>query len=233
VVLHPHAIVDGHTTLGPGVEVFPGAAVGLRPQDLKYDGSPTRLIIGARTVIRECVTIQPGTSGAGAGLTTVGEGCLIMAYAHVAHDCVIGDGVIIANGAQIAGHCVVEDRAILGGLTGLHQFVRVGTQAITGAQSRVQKDVPPYTLADGHPARLFGLNVVGLRRAKMPAETILALKRAYQAIFLRGPFREALAEVEAAAACPEVARLCAFLRASSRGCTRASRRGSPDAGAEP
>ncbi|MCC7384301.1 MAG: acyl-ACP--UDP-N-acetylglucosamine O-acyltransferase [Deltaproteobacteria bacterium] len=225
VVLHPHAVVDGHTKLGPGVEVFPGAAIGLRPQDLKYDGSPTVLEIGPRTILRECVTVQPGTSGTGRGRTVIGSDCLIMAYCHVAHDCVIGDRVVMANATQIAGHVQVDDGAILGGVTTIHQFVRIGKRAITGAATRVMKDIPPFTTADGHPARLYGLNTIGLKRAKMPAETIGTLKRAYRRIFLRGPWAAAIAEVEAELApwCPEVAELCAFLRSGQRGITRAGR----------
>lgn len=223
VVLHPHAIVDGHTKLGAGVEVFPGAAIGLRPQDLKYDGSPTILEVGARTVLRECVTLQPGTSGTGSGRTTVGSDCLIMAYSHVAHDCVIGDRVIIANATQIAGHCTIEDFAILGGVTTVHQFVRVGTRAITGASSRVVQDIPPYTTADGHPAKLYGLNTIGLKRAGVPSE---ALKKAYRMIFVRGPYAAMIDEVERtmAPSSAEVARLIAFLRSSERGVTRAASR---------
>jgi UDP-N-acetylglucosamine acyltransferase len=225
VVVHSHATIDGHTTLGERVEVFPGAAVGLRPQDLKYDGSATRLVVGARTVIRECVTLQPG-SLAGA-LTSVGADCLIMAYCHVAHDCVVGDRVIMANGAQLAGHTIVEDGCVIGGMTTVHQFVRIGTRAITGAASRVQQDVPPFTMADGHPARLFGLNTVGLKRAGFSPETRRALKRAYRALFLGGRYAEALRELEGSLATehPEVDQLCRFLRASTRGVTRAPARG--------
>ncbi len=225
VVLHPHAIVDGHTTLGEGVEVYPGACVGLRPQDKKYDGSPTTLEVGARTVIRECATLQPGTVGGG-GKTVVGTDGLIMAYCHVAHDCVVGNGVTMANAVQLAGHVTVEDFVILGGLSNVHQFCRIGTRVITGAATRVLQDVPPYTMADGHPAVLHGLNKVGLERAKMPAETITAIKKAYRRIFVRGPYAEGLAEVEAtlAAEVPEVARLCSFLRTSARGVTRGQHR---------
>jgi UDP-N-acetylglucosamine acyltransferase len=226
VVLHPHAIVDGHTTLGDGVEVFPGAAVGLRPQDKKYDGAPTTLVVGPRTVIRECATLQPGTTG-GSGTTRVGSDALIMAYCHVAHDCVVGDGVIMANATQLAGHVTVEDFAILGGLTNVHQFCRVGTRVITGAATRVLMDVPPYMMADGHPAALHGLNKVGLERAGFSAEAAGALKKAYRRIFVRGPYAEGLAEIEGTLAREhaEVERLCRFLRASTRGVTRAPRKG--------
>lgn len=223
VILHPHAIVEGHTTLGDGVEVFPNAAVGLRPQDLKYDGAPTELLVGARTVIRECATLQPGTTGGGAK-TTVGADCLIMAYSHVAHDCHVGDKVIMANATQLAGHVTVEDGAILGGLTGVHQFVRIGRRAITGAQTRVKQDIPPFVMADGHPAALFGLNIIGLKRAGMSAASIRALKLAYKQIFVRpGVWQDKIREVAAApGATPEVFELCAFLKNSQRGVTRAS-----------
>lgn len=225
-VIHSHAVIDGYTTLGPNVEVFPHTAVGLPPQDKKYDGSPTKLIVGARTVIRECATLQPGSVGPDCGVTEIGEDCLIMAYCHVAHDCRIGNGVIMANATQVAGHCLVEDFAILGGVTTVHQFVRIGTRAITGASTRVQMDVPPYTTADGHPAALYGLNKVGLERAGFSVEAVGALKRAYKALFLRGRYAEALDELEQGPALehPEVARLCEFLRASKRGVTRAPRK---------
>ncbi|MFO0725410.1 MAG: acyl-ACP--UDP-N-acetylglucosamine O-acyltransferase [Myxococcota bacterium] len=222
VVLHAHAIVEGHTSVGAGAEIFPNAAVGLRPQDLKYDGAPTTLEIGARTVIRECATLQPGTTGGG-GKTTVGADCLIMAYCHVAHDCHVGDRVIMANATQLAGHVIVEDAAILGGMTGVHQFSRIGRRSITGAQTRVMKDVPPFTTADGHPAQLFGLNIIGLRRDNFPKDSIRALKEAYKRIFVRpGAWAEVIAEVEASlGSVPEVAELCRFLKTSARGVTRA------------
>jgi UDP-N-acetylglucosamine acyltransferase len=226
-IVHPHAVIDGHTTLGAEVEVFPGAAVGLKPQDKKYDGSPTKLIVGDRTVIRECVTLQPGTVGTGTGITTIGSGCLIMAYCHVAHDCAVGDGVIMANATQLAGHVTIEEYAILGGVTTVHQFVRIGTRAITGASARVQQDVPPFMTADGHPARLYGLNLVGLKRAGFSKAAILALKRAYKELFLRGRYAEARAELATTLGVehPEVARLLAFLAESKRGVTRAPAKG--------
>lgn len=226
VIVHPHAVIDGHTAIGAEAEIFPGAAVGLKPQDKKYDGAPTRLIVGDRTIVRECVTLQPGTAGSpnSLGVTTIGAGCLIMAYSHVAHDCVVGDGVIMANATQIAGHCTIEDFAILGGVTTVHQFVRIGTRAITGASARVQQDVPPFMTADGHPAKLYGLNIVGLRRAGFSKAAQLALKRAYKELFLRGRYATARVELQSTlgAEFPEVARLLAFLSASKRGVTRAA-----------
>lgn len=223
VIVHPHAIIDGHTTLGDGVEVFPGAAVGLPPQDKKYDGSPTKLIVGARTVLREYCTLQPGTVGTGCGETRVGADGLIMAYVHIAHDCVVGDNVILANATQIAGHVTIEDYAILGGVTTVHQFCRIGAHAITGAATRVVQDVPPFMTADGHPAKLFGLNKVGLDRRGFGKDAIAALKTAYKTIFVRSGYSDGLAVVESELALehPEVDQLCRFLRESRRGVTRA------------
>ncbi|MEQ8276730.1 MAG: acyl-ACP--UDP-N-acetylglucosamine O-acyltransferase [Deltaproteobacteria bacterium] len=222
VKIHSHAVIDGHTTLGREVQVYPQAAVGLPPQDLKYDGSATTLEVGDRTVIRECATLQPGSIGEGCGETVVGSDCLIMAYCHVAHDCRIGNRVIMANATQVAGHCTIEDFVILGGVTTVHQFVRIGTRAFTGASTRVVMDIPPFTTADGHPARLVGLNRVGLERGGMPEPVRRAIKQAYRAIFMRGPYADALAEVEGTLAKEheEVAYFCNFLRGSERGVTR-------------
>lgn len=226
-VVHPHAVIDGHTTIGSECEIFPSAAVGLRPQDKKYDGSPTRLEIGDRTVIREFTTLQPGTRGTGLGVTKIGSDCLIMAYVHVAHDCTVGNGVILANAVQIAGHAEIGDHAVLGGVTTVHQFVRIGTRAITGASARIQQDVPPYMMADGHPARLFGLNAVGLKRAGFSRQAQAALKTAYKELFLRGHYVEARETLERTLALEhaEVAHLLAFIRGSKRGVMRAGRKG--------
>jgi UDP-N-acetylglucosamine acyltransferase len=227
VTIHPHALVDGHTQIGVEAQIFPFAAVGLRPQDLKYDGSPTKLLIGDRTVIREFTTLQPGTLGRGTGVTKIGDDCLIMAYCHVAHDCEVGNRVIMVNASQLGGHVIVEDFVTLGGVTTVHQFTRIGTRAITGASTRVVMDVPPYTTADGHPAQLHGLNTVGLKRAGIAEPTRRALKRAYRALFREDRYKEALPELEQTLAkeFPEVDHLCQFLRASTRGVTRAPRKG--------
>jgi UDP-N-acetylglucosamine acyltransferase len=229
-VVHPHAVIDGHTTLGEEVKVFPGAAIGLEPQDRKYDGSPTKLVVGARTVLRECCTLQPGTTKTGNEITQVGSDCLIMAYCHVAHDCVLGDNVILANGTQLAGHVTIEDHVILGGLTSVHQFVRVGTRAMTGASCRVLKDIPPYVTADGHPAQLIGLNTVGLKRAGFSAQVIREIKNAYKSIFLRGPFRIAVDQLgqEIGESCHEVQNFVSFMNSSERGVTRGRARLSRD-----
>jgi len=225
VRIHGHAVVDGHTTLEAGVEVFPFAAIGLRPQDKKYDGGPSRLRVGPKSILREYVTVQPAASEGRA--TVVGAGVLIMAYGHVAHDCVVGDGVVMANAVQLAGHCEVHDGAVLGGLTNVHQYARIGRLAMTGAAARVSRDVPPFALVDGHPARYVGPNVVGLRRAGLPPATRAALKRALRRV-LTGPREAACTELEGDPnAPPEVEELLAFVRASTRGLTRPRRRGAP------
>lgn len=221
-IIHPNVVIDGHTQLGSEVEVFPGAAIGLKPQDRKYDGAPTRLIVGDRTVLRECTTLQPGTTKPGIEVTTVGEDCLIMAYCHVAHDCVLGNNVILANATQLAGHVCIEDHVILGGVTTVHQFVRIGTRAMTGAATRVLQDIPPYVTADGHPAKLVGLNTIGLKRGQITEEVIRELKKAYKSVFLRGPFRDAINAVKAELPSlpDEVRHFIEFMEISERGITR-------------
>ena len=218
--IHAHAVIEGHTELGPEVEVYPKAVLGMLPQDLKFDGRPGRLEIGARTVIRECATLHVGSRG-DRRLTRVGSDGLVMAYAHVAHDCTIGDRVVMANATQIAGHCQIGDGAVLGGATTVHQHCRIGTRAMTGASSRIQLDVPPFCVADGNPARLYGLNLVGLRRDGRTPEAIRRLKAAYRALFRQGRYRMALDELRAAPPSEEVALLCGFLEATVRGVTRA------------
>ena len=221
-VVHPHVVLAGDTELGADVEVFPQAVVGMRPQDLR-SGEPGRLRIGPRTVIREGVTLHPGSRG-DERLTTIGADALIMAYCHVAHDCRVGDRVIMANATQIAGHCIIEEGAVLGGATTVHQRCRVGTLAMTGASSRIQLDVPPYCIADGNPARLYGLNVVGLKRDGRPEAAVVALKRAYRRLFRESRYAATLAELAAAPSCDEVAALCDFIGRSERGVTRSRRR---------
>ncbi len=215
--IHPHVIIDGNTTIGAGCDIFPGAAIGLRCQDLKYKGETTYVRIGDGTTIREYVTINSST-GEG-GETVVGRNCLLMAYCHVAHNCVIGDDVIMANLASLAGHIVVEDKAILGGLVGVHQFVRIGTMSMTGGASKVNQDVPPYSLSDGHPCRVRAVNALGLKRRGVPRETREALHHAFKVLFFDGhPMTRALDLVEAERPLPpEVEHLIDFVRASERG----------------
>ena len=217
-----HAVLEGRTTIGADCEIFSGAVIGSIPQDLKYRGEESALIIGDRNKIREYVTINPGTEGGG-GKTVIGSDCLLMAYSHVAHDCIVGDRVVIANSAALAGHIIIEDRAIVGGLVGIHQYVRVGTLAFIGGCSRVAQDVPPYATVVGYPAKIFGLNVEGMRRSGISDEAKQHLHHAYKILFhSKLSMRNA---VELAAkedpACPEVQHLLAFVRESKRGVCRA------------
>lgn len=180
-----HVNLEGATTIGKGAKVFPFASIGSVPQDLKFEGEPTRLEIGERTVMREHVTINPGTA-AGGGVTRVGSDCLLMIGVHVAHDCHLGNHVIVANNAGLSGHVTVEDDAILGGQTGVHQHCRIGQLAMVGGMSGVYEDVLPFCLCAGHHAKLNGLNLVGLRRRNVANETIREMQSALQALFADG-----------------------------------------------
>ncbi len=173
--------IEGYTTLGCENEVFTGAVVGSRTQDKKFDGGVSFLKIGDRNRIREYVTINPGTKEGTE--TVIGNDNLLMAYAHVAHDCIVKNSAILANQATLAGHVIVEDHAIIGGLSAVHQFVRIGKLALIGGCSKVVQDVPPFMIVDGHPAKAFGINVVGLDRANFPIEDKALLKKAFKIIF--------------------------------------------------
>jgi UDP-N-acetylglucosamine acyltransferase len=179
VELKSHVVVTGQTLIGEDTVVFTFATLGEIPQDIKFDGEDTRLEIGARNRIREGVTMNTGTSGGG-GLTKVGEDCLFMTGAHGAHDAIVGNNVIVANQGAIAGHCVIEDQVIIGGLSGVHQFVRIGRGAIIGAVTMVTNDVIPYGLVQAPRGDLDGLNYVGLKRAGVDRSDITALRAAYQ-----------------------------------------------------
>ncbi|AZQ67536.1 acyl-ACP--UDP-N-acetylglucosamine O-acyltransferase [Silicimonas algicola] len=179
VVVKSHAVVTGDTDVGDETAIFPGAVIGEIPQDLKFKGEATRLVIGKRNRIREGVTMNTGTEGGG-GLTRVGDDCLFMTGAHVAHDAIVGDRVIVANQGAIAGHCVIEDDVIIGGLSGIHQWVRIGRGAIIGAVTMVTNDVIPYGLVQGPRGQLDGLNLVGLKRKGVSREDITALRAAFQ-----------------------------------------------------
>ncbi len=190
VELVSHVAVAGRTSIGEKTRIFPFASIGHPPQDLKYSGEPSRLVIGARNVIRECVTMNPGTAG-GAMETRVGDDCLFMANSHVAHDCVVADHVILANCVCLAGHCTIGEYAILGGLTGLHQNTRIGAHAFVGGHSAVVGDIIPYGMAVGNRAKLTGLNLIGLKRRNFDREAIHQLRAAYRMIFAReGALRE-------------------------------------------
>lgn len=212
--------VEGHTTLGEECEVFTGAVIGSITQDKKYEGGTSYLRIGNRNKIREYVTINPGTTEGSE--TVIGEDTLLMAYAHVAHDCVIGNQVILANQATLAGHVTVEERGIIGGLSAVHQFVRIGTLAIVGGCSKVVQDVPPFMVADGHPAKVYGINSVGLDRFGISKEEKVLLKKAFKILFRSGlSVRNALAKIqEELPTSPSLQSLIQFLKGSERGLSR-------------
>ncbi|NQV21474.1 MAG: acyl-ACP--UDP-N-acetylglucosamine O-acyltransferase [Rhodospirillales bacterium] len=184
-VLDSHVVVGGRTTIGPGTRVFPFASIGQEPQDLKYEGEDSELIIGANNRIREYVTIHPGTRGGGM-VTTVGDNCLFMVGAHIAHDCVIGNNVILANNVALGGHVNVGDYAIIGGNSAVHQFVRIGEHAMIGGMSGIDNDVIPYGSAFGERSQLAGLNIIGLKRRGFSKEDIHKLRAAYQELFADG-----------------------------------------------
>ncbi len=195
VTLVSHAAVAGRTRVGPNTKIFPFASIGHQPQDLKYRGEPSELIIGANNMIREHVTMNPGTEGGGM-LTTVGNNCLFMMGAHVAHDCVIGDNAILVNNATLAGHVEIGEWAIVGGLSAVHQFVRIGRHAMIGGMSGVENDVIPYGSVTGNRASLSGLNIVGLKRRSFSRDDVHNLRRAYRLIFAEeGTMAERLADV--------------------------------------
>ena len=223
-----HVVLANHTTIGTDNVVHPFASVGGLPQDLKYRGEPGRLLIGNNNIIRENVTLNIGTEN-GAMQTTVGNGCLLMAYAHVAHDCTLDDGVILANGVALAGHVHLYEKAIVGGVAAIHQFCRVGRLAFVGGGAMVAQDVPPFCIAQGDRATLAGLNTVGLRRAGWPRTRIQAVRSAFTDLFSgETPRATALKNVEQKLTedFPEVAELCAFVRTSERGVPSARRNGS-------
>ena len=181
-IIGNHAFIDGWTSMGQGNKVFPGAIIGTEPQDLRYRGEKTLLTIGDNNVIREDVTIHRGTVGGG-GKTTIGSNCYFMVNTHIAHDCHIGDGVVMSNLTTLGGHVTIQDKVWVGGLVGLHHFVTVGRLAFLGGYSKIVKDVPPFMLADGQPAVVKRLNVVGLRRANLSKEKIVSLKKAHQVLY--------------------------------------------------
>jgi UDP-N-acetylglucosamine acyltransferase len=182
VELVSHVVVAGRTAIGEGTRIFPFASIGHQPQDLKYQGEPSRLVIGRGNTIREHVTMNPGTSGGGM-LTSIGDNCLFMVGVHVAHDCRIGDNVIMANNATLAGHVVIGDCAVFGGLSAVHQFVRIGQHAMVGGVTGVERDVIPFGSVVGDRARLSGLNIIGMQRRGFSRDEIQALRSAYQILF--------------------------------------------------
>ncbi|HPK53328.1 MAG TPA: acyl-ACP--UDP-N-acetylglucosamine O-acyltransferase [Smithellaceae bacterium] len=220
-VVGPHAVIDKYTQIGEGCHIFQFASIGADPQDLKFGGERTSVIIGNFNTIREFVTIHRSTT-ADIGVTMIGDHNLIMAYCHVAHNCKLGNNIIMSNGATLGGHTHIEDYAIIGGLTGVHQFSRIGAHCIIGGASGVNKDVPPYTTAAGNHAKLFGLNLIGLKRRGFSEDTISALKKAYRIIFrshllLNVALEKATQETESI---PEVLHFIKFIKESHRGVCR-------------
>ena len=220
-VIGPHTVIDEYTHIGEGCKIFQFCSIGALPQDLKFDGEKTRVVIGNFNTIREFVTIHRSTT-ADIGVTILGDHNLIMAYCHIAHNCKLGDHIIMANAAMLAGHVPVEDYAIISGLTGIHQFTRIGAHSMIGGASAVGKDIPPYTVAAGNHAKLFGLNLIGLKRRNFPENVIEALKDAYRIVFRSGLLLEtalekAQNEVED---CPEVRHFINFIKESKRSICR-------------
>lgn len=220
-VVGPHAVLRGPTRIGAGTRVFQFASVGEDPQDKKYAGERTSLVIGARNVIREYATVHRGTAQ-DKGETRIGDDNLLMAYTHVAHDCVIGNNIIMANAASLGGHVEVQDWAILGGFTIVHQFCRIGAHSFSAMGTVVAKDVPPYLTIGGHPAQPRGINAEGLRRRQFAAETIAALRRAYRLLYLSQlKLVDAVAQIhELAKTHPELTPLADFVADSSRSIVR-------------
>ncbi|HEY2962778.1 MAG TPA: acyl-ACP--UDP-N-acetylglucosamine O-acyltransferase [Pyrinomonadaceae bacterium] len=221
VRLESHVVIDGRTSIGADTHVFPFVSIGLPSQDLKYKGEPSQTQIGARNKIREFVTIHRGTAGGGM-LTKLGDDCLIMAQAHIAHDCLIGDGVIMANAATLAGHVIIEDRANVGAYSGIHQFCRVGKEAYIGGYSVVVKDALPFALTVGNHAKCYGLNITGMKRRGYSRKTIDTLHHAFHLLLsAKLNTSQAVERIKAEIAdSPEVTYLLRFIEESNRGVTK-------------
>ncbi|NMC32241.1 MAG: acyl-ACP--UDP-N-acetylglucosamine O-acyltransferase [Veillonellaceae bacterium] len=223
VKIGSHVVIEGWTTIGKDCQIHHGACIGNEPQDLKFKGEKTFVYIGDNTIIREFVTINRAT-GEGEE-TRIGSNCLLMGTVHIAHNCVVGNSVVISNHAGLAGHVTVEDRAIISGLSGVHQFVKIGRNAMVGGASKVVQDVPPFVIADGRPARVCGLNSVGIARAGLSDEVRRNLKRAYRILFRSGlKLSEAITTMEQELDSSEpVDHLLRFLRNVNRGICRSRR----------
>ncbi|MFH1190920.1 MAG: acyl-ACP--UDP-N-acetylglucosamine O-acyltransferase [Candidatus Omnitrophota bacterium] len=218
-----HCVIEGNTAIGKNCEIFTGAVVGSRPQDRKFKGEKVFLEIGNNNIIREYCTLNPGTTEG--SKTVMGDDNLLMAYSHVAHDCRVGNGCVLANNSTLAGHVSIEDKAVIGGIVAIHQFVRIGMLAIIGGCSKVVQDIPPFSTCDGHPARVYGLNLVGLRRKGILPEAIKKIDQAFRLIFNSGlSAKHALERVEKEIEkTEEVAYLVNFVKSSERGLTRSCR----------
>ena len=221
VTVKPHAYIDGYTIIDDGCIIYPFASIGTACQDLKFKGERTFVRIGKNTTIRESVTVNSATGEDEA--TVVGSNCLIMAYSHVAHNCIVGDDVVIANAGTLAGHVTLGNHTIIGGLTAVHQFSRVGDYSIIGGCSKVVKDIPPFMMADGHPAKVHGLNSIGLKRHGFSAESRASLKKAFRILFRKGlNTKHAVQRIEQELSSDSelVVKLLEFISQSSRGLSR-------------
>ncbi len=213
-----HVVLEGRVRMGRGNRIFPGACIGLEPQDLKYTGDPTGVDIGDDNTIREYVTVNRATRGE--ECTRIGSGNLLMAYSHLGHNCDLGDRIVIANGVAVAGHVVIADRAVIGGVLGIHQFVQVGTLAMVGGMSRIERDVPPFCIVEGSPSRVRALNRIGLQRSGLGeldgGRQLDELKQVWKTIYRqRQPLAQALAQLRSGVLSPAAETLVAFLEASS------------------
>jgi UDP-N-acetylglucosamine acyltransferase len=217
VEIGPYAVITGNVSIGRETRIFTGAIIGSPPQDLKYRGQKTFVRIGARNTIREYVTINPAT-GEGEE-TSIGSDNLIMAYSHIAHNCSVGDETVLSNNATLAGHVTIESNAILGGLVGVHQFCRVGAFAIVGGHSKACQDILPYSMSDGHPARIYWLNRIGLKRNNFSPESITALEKAFRLLIRsRLSIKHAVEKIKAEVpTTPEITLLLKFIAGSERG----------------
>ena len=220
-----HCVIEGTTTIGCDNQIFQFASLGAQPQDKKYAGEPTRLVIGDRNTVREFCTFNLGTAQ-DRGETTIGDDNWIMAYVHIAHDCIVGNNTILANNATLAGHVHVDDWAILGGLTGVHQFTHIGAHVMAGFASHISQDVPPFMMVDGNPLAVRGFNAEGLRRRGFTLERLAAVKQMHKLLYRQGLTLEAAKQaIEAMKAdrpeaVQDVERMQAFLAASTRGIAR-------------
>ena len=216
-----HVVVEGNTEIGEGCTFHPFSCIGLPPQDMKYKGEPTKLMIGVNNTVREYVTIHRASIG-GDETTTVGNSNFLMAYVHIAHNCKIGSNVIMANAATLAGHVLVEDFAVIGGLVAIHQFTRIGQYAMVGGFSGIGQDIPPYMVASGARAKLFGPNMIGLKRHGFSDGSITAIKKAYKILFReKRTLKDAIRKVqEDFADSPEIRHLIAFIEKNKRGICR-------------
>lgn len=215
-----YVVIDGNTTIGSNNRIFTGAVIGSITQDLKYKGGKSFVSVGDDNIIREYVTINMGTDEG--STTVVGNKVLLMAYSHIAHDCRVKDGAIVANAGTLAGHVTIEEKAVIGGLTGIHQFVRIGKLAIIGGCSKAVQDVVPYSNCDGHPLKIYGLNTVGLERAGIPLESRVSLKKAFRILFNSGlSISHAVQRINSDVPhCPEADYLIEFINKSERGISR-------------